>query len=95
MSPGLRVSVHYMGTELLVGWGAASLRPIVDGWAVLVQPAARVARSRQADVALLAGLNADELSYHENHGRVSREGSRRIVRDAYGDNADTLLAFHR
>lgn len=72
----------------------AQLRPIVDGWVVPGQPAALLARGEQADVPLLTGLNADELSYQKNYGRLSREDFTAFVHEEYGDSADALLALY-
>jgi para-nitrobenzyl esterase len=95
--PALRAlsapELYAQAAEKLAESGA-QLRPIVDGWVVPDQLGAVVARGEAADVPLLSGWTADELSFQASYGKWSREELGQHVRDEYGAAAAALLALY-
>jgi para-nitrobenzyl esterase len=73
---------------------AAQFRPIVDGWVVPDQLGRVVARGESADVPLLTGLNADELSFQASYGKWSLKELEQHVHGEYGADAAAVLALY-
>ncbi|MFW6163688.1 MAG: carboxylesterase/lipase family protein, partial [Planctomycetota bacterium] len=66
--------------------------PVIDGWAILDDPADLWAAGKQHDVPFLTGANADEGSVFTRQLPIKRAvGYRLTVRMLFGDRADEVL----
>jgi para-nitrobenzyl esterase len=76
------------------GGGGIRFGPIVDGRAIVENPAETFAAGRQNDVPTITGLNADEGSASPTYGRATAEQFRQQLTQRYGDRASQFLAAY-
>jgi para-nitrobenzyl esterase len=81
--------------ELIKAYGAEVVRPVVDGYVLPQDIATTFAQSRQNDVPLLAGYNADEGTTLAPQGANMKALVFTMgVHQRYGDHADQMLKIY-